>query len=167
MKILHGILATLLGLLGFSSCLKEDPDNPIICMYGTPTAHYVIKGKVVNPQGKGVSRVQVIVSEQEFAYAPRPGVILDEPRGIRPVHDTLYTDEQGKFETWQTYFPIDTIRYRLKINEDGCHPLYESDSLKVTFLKQDLSKGDGVWNLGKNIQEVKITLQPKKEDSHE
>lgn len=44
-RSLNWILTTLLGFLGFSSCEDngDDPGN-IICMYGTPTASYTIKG---------------------------------------------------------------------------------------------------------------------------
>lgn len=48
-RSLNWILTTLLGFLGFSSCEDngDDPGN-IICMYGTPTASYTIKGKVTD-----------------------------------------------------------------------------------------------------------------------
>ena len=50
-RSLNWILTTLLGFLGFSSCEDngDDPGN-IICMYGTPTASYTIKGKVTDPR---------------------------------------------------------------------------------------------------------------------
>ena len=63
-RSLNWILTTLLGFLGFSSCEDngDDPGN-IICMYGTPTASYTIKGKVTDQAGQALSDLQIIVSE--------------------------------------------------------------------------------------------------------
>ena len=70
-RSLNWILTTLLGFLGFSSCEDngDDPGN-IICMYGTPTASYTIKGKVTDQAGQALSDIQIIVSDMEFSYEP-------------------------------------------------------------------------------------------------
>ena len=65
-----------------------------------------------------------------------------------------------------TRFPIDTVKYNLKINPDENNPYYQADSLKVTFLRKDLQGGEG-WNRGNTTQEVKIILTPQKEEDHE
>ena len=137
-RSLNWILTTLLGFLGFSSCEDngDDPGN-IICMYGTPTASYTIKGKVTDQAGQALSDIQIIVSDMEFSYEPRPDFI-----------------------------PIDTVKYNLKINPDENNPYYQADSLKVTFLRKDLQGGEG-WNRGNTTQEVKIILTPQKEEDHE
>ena len=141
-RSLNWILTTLLGFLGFSSCEDngDDPGN-IICMYGTP-------------------------SDMEFSYEPRPDFIPDTPYGSHPVNDTLYSGKEGEFETRQAAFPIDTVKYNLKINPDENNPYYQADSLKVTFLRKDLQGGEG-WNRGNTTQEVKIILTPQKEEDHE
>ena len=76
-RSLNWILTTLLGFLGFSSCEDngDDPGN-IICMYGTPTASYTIKGKVTDQAGQALSDIQIIVSGQRY-------VILRKRRRIR------------------------------------------------------------------------------------
>lgn len=81
-RSLNWILTTLLGFLGFSSCEDngDDPGN-IICMYGTPTASYTIKGKVTDQAGQALSDIQIIVSDMEFSYEPRPDFIPDTPYG--------------------------------------------------------------------------------------
>lgn len=116
-RSLNWILTTLLGFLGFSSCEDngDDPGN-IICMYGTPTASYTIKGKVTDQAGQALSDIQIIVSDMEFSYEPRPDFIPDTPYGSHPVNDTLYSGKEGEFETRQAAFPIDTVKYNLKIN---------------------------------------------------
>lgn len=49
-SIIKSFLAGVISLLGFTSC--EDPAEPdgggTICMYGTPTAEYEIKGTVTD-----------------------------------------------------------------------------------------------------------------------
>ena len=149
-RSLNWILTTLLGFLGFSSCEDngDDPGN-IICMYGTPTASYTIKGKVTDQAGQALS-----------------DIIPDTPYGSHPVNDTLYSGKEGEFETRQAAFPIDTVKYNLKINPDENNPYYQADSLKVTFLRKDLQGGEG-WNRGNTTQEVKIILTPQKEEDHE
>ena len=146
-RSLNWILTTLLGFLGFSSCEDngDDPGN-IICMYGTPTASYTIKGKVTDQAGQALSDIQIIVSDMEFSYEPRPDFIPDTPYGSHPVNDT--------------------VKYNLKINPDENNPYYQADSLKVTFLRKDLQGGEG-WNRGNTTQEVKIILTPQKEEDHE
>ena len=60
-RSLNWILTTLLGFLGFSSCEDngDDPGN-IICMYGTPTASYTIKGKVTDQAGQALSDILIL-----------------------------------------------------------------------------------------------------------
>lgn len=166
-RSLNWILTTLLGFLGFSSCEEDNSGNDnIICMYGTPTASYTIKGKVTNQAGQALSDIQIIVSDMEFSYQSRPDFIPDTPYGSYPVNDTLYTGKEGEFETRQTAFPKDTVKYNLKVNLNGNNPHYQADSLKVTFLRKDLQEGEG-WNIGNATQEVKITLSPIKKENHE
>lgn len=49
--------ASLLSLLGFSSCDSEGGDEP--CLYGTPRATYNIKGKVIDTDGKPINGIKV------------------------------------------------------------------------------------------------------------
>lgn len=51
------ILLYLLGLLGFASCGKTEDPTP--AMYGTPTAEFTVKGRVVDPDGNPVENIRV------------------------------------------------------------------------------------------------------------
>lgn len=77
----------LLSLLGFSSCNKNEIDDPgnNICLYGTPTTHYIIKGKVTDTDGKPINGVKV---EANDTYDDRRRPLTDEP---------VYTDEKGEY----------------------------------------------------------------------
>lgn len=161
------LLSTLLACLGFASCDSEKGENPMICMYGTPTATFAIKGKVVNESGKALSGIQVVVPSLEFGFVSRPGVIPDHPNGTLPLRDTLYTTDDGQFVWHGGAFNYDTVRYHLQFNdirpvEDA--PLYLPDSLKVTFLATELKNGDGAWNRGYAEKKVEITLKEKKDE---
>ena len=72
-RSLNWILTTLLGFLGFSSCEDngDDPGN-IICMYGTPTASYTIKGKVTDQAGQALSDIQNSVTNPVLILSPIP-----------------------------------------------------------------------------------------------
>lgn len=75
-----------LSLLGFSSCNKNEIDDPgnNICLYGTPTTHYIIKGKVTDTDGKPINGVKV---EANDTYGDRR----------RPLTEPVYTDEKGEY----------------------------------------------------------------------
>lgn len=77
----------LLSLLGFSSCNKNEIDDPgnNICLYGPPTTHYIIKGKVTDTDGKPINGVKV---EANDTYDDRRRPLTDEP---------VYTDEKGEY----------------------------------------------------------------------
>lgn len=166
----HGmsyLLSSLLACLGFTSCDSEKGENPMICMYGTPTATFVIKGKVTDESGKGLPGIQVVVPNLEFGFVTRPGVILDHPNGTLPLCDTLYTQEDGQFAWHGAAFNYDTVRYNLRFNdlhavEDA--PFYQADSLKVTFLATELKNGDGAWNWGYAEKKIEVTLKEKKDE---
>lgn len=166
----HGtsyLLSSLLICLGFTSCENQEDENPQICMYGTPTAHFGVKGKVVNEKGEVLSGIQVVIPNLEFGYVHRPNVILDHYQGTVPVCDTLYTREDGRFTWLSAAFPSDTVRYNFKFREipaEGNVPLYQPDSLQVTFLKTELKGGDGAWNRGSAEKEIKIVLKEKENE---
>ena len=46
-RLTHYLVATLLGLLGFSACSDEE-ENDMVVEYGVPSADYIIKGSVTD-----------------------------------------------------------------------------------------------------------------------
>ena len=50
-KLLSGVLV----LLGFTACDSDGPGNEL-CEYGTPSADYQVKGKVLDQTGKPIKR---------------------------------------------------------------------------------------------------------------
>jgi len=98
-----GFFAMLLALLGIGGC-SEINNNENMLMYGTPTADWSVKGKVLDPDGKPVSGIQVILGNQ---YEDSPSVIYDVH--YRPI-DTLVTGSDGSYSYQKHGFPIEHLQ---------------------------------------------------------
>lgn len=167
-KSWNRLLSGLLMLLGFSACNWEDPENngpdPVICMYGTPTATFSIKGKVTNQDEQALAGIRVIVANRENCHKTTASFIPDNPVLSTPVNDTTYTDPEGKF-TWQGgAFPTDTIRYELQFQDADTtlnEPHYRADTVKVEFLGKDLiiNENGNPWNRGKAEKTIEVILK--------
>lgn len=62
-KLLSGVLV----LLGFTACDSDGPGNEL-CEYGTPSADYQVKGKVLDQTGKPIKGVQVVVKDLDAVF---------------------------------------------------------------------------------------------------
>jgi hypothetical protein len=94
-----GFISMLLALfgLGASGCI-------VPCMYGSPTADWTVRGKVLDEQGKGVPGLQVILGNR---YDNSEGVIYDQ--NYWPL-DTLTTGTDGTYQVDQGGFPINQLQ---------------------------------------------------------
>ena len=86
MRKLHYLL---LSALGFSAC-SENGDNPkkgddILCMYGTPTTEYIVKGKVTDDAGVPIKGI--VISSKDVSS-------FNDGSGLSAV-----TDDNGTFTT--------------------------------------------------------------------
>lgn len=88
--------ASLLSLLGFSSCDSEGGDEP--CLYGTPRATYNIKGKVIDTDGKPINGIKVQAGEMYDEYG-------------EPLIEPVYTNEDGEYTTTiqDAYMPVSAL----------------------------------------------------------
>lgn len=77
----------MMSFLGFSGATLLTSCFPL-CMYGTPTIEYQVKGRVLNEDGEGVEGIRIILSE------PEPG---DDKVYVNK--DTVYTDKNGAYAT--------------------------------------------------------------------
>ena len=83
-KLLTGInalIATLVSLLGFTSCGNLFVEYGVPVAYGTPSARWDVSGKVSDEENNPIENAQVIVR------SPKPG----------QIRDTLYSDEEGLY----------------------------------------------------------------------
>lgn len=86
-KFLHwynALAATLLSLLGFSSCGELGTDEP--CLYGSPTSSFHAKGNVTAEDGTPIQGIKAVVVDDyghDWAYRI----------------DSAYTDSKGNYVT--------------------------------------------------------------------
>ena len=151
------LFGSILSLLGFSGCEiiglgKEE--------YGQPHADFKVLGEVTDMDGKPIKGIRV-VSQRHWHLNNRPGVIYDENDGYLPT-DTLYTDENGKFEkafdSWDTIIVPSDVAY---IIED-----IDGEDNGGRFAKQELTgdvkqikKGDGRWYTGGYASEISVKMK--------
>lgn len=141
-------MSGMLAALGFVSCSSSDDNDPgeIICLYGTPTATFHVKGKVTNEsqqplQGKRVILKPLMSDGTEYDYH---------------FNDTLRTDADGSYDQTKHFNPIKSLRVVCD-DPDG---EYEADSTTVELKYKD---GDGEWNRGVAEAEADFTLKEKKQ----
>lgn len=161
------LLSTLLTVLGVTSCEEIDPEDMPL-MYGTPTASFSIKGKVENVRGQALSGVRVVIPYSENCQRTTENFIPDHLVIINEIRDTVYTNTEGRFEWRGGSFPSDTVRYELQFHD--IHPEAgrvecQVDTLKVSFLREDLKKTKGGdWDFGHAEKEITVILKDKEDE---
>lgn len=135
----------LLSLLGFSSCNKNEIDDPgnNICLYGTPTTHYIIKGKVTDTNGKPINGVKV---EANDTYDDRRRPLTDEP---------VYTDEKGEYSANAWGISSDGQGNILlevtfeDVDGEANGGTFANDTVRGKDMTiEKVKNGDGAWNRG-------------------
>ncbi len=132
-----GLFSLLLGLLGAgtSGCITP-------CMYGSPSADYSVKGKVIDENGKPIPGLQVVLAHR---YDNTDAVIYDE--NYLPI-DTLQTGTDGiyRLET-QTGFPISKLQVDVHdIDGEANGGAFNDAALVIRDI--DYSGGDKNWYAG-------------------
>jgi putative lipoprotein (rSAM/lipoprotein system) len=146
------MLAAALTALGFAGCLKDDPgEDHIKLMYGTPSATFKVKGKVVSAEsGTPVKNIRVVLVE------------VREGQEIIPYRlDTVYTHSGGEFSLANRTFPSEA-EFRVKLEDiDGEeNGLFESKNITVVFERPKFTNGTG-WYAGETEKDLKtVELEP-------
>lgn len=131
-----------LALLGFSC--SDDDDNGQLCMYGTPTAEFEIKGAVTTEDGKPVPDAEVRVTKREIPSA-------------RYVYDRDTTESDGSYNLkgYMSAFSENILKI-VCIPDDAS---LAADSVEVKLTKTE--GGDGAWIMGKGEATVDFKLKKK------
>lgn len=143
-RLMSGALAA----LGFVSCSTSDDDDNrgIICLYGTPTATFHVKGKVTDESRQPLQGKRVILKP-----------MINESDSYDPIYnDTLKTDAEGNYDRTRPFYPIKSLRVVCD-DPDG---KYEVDS---TTVELKYKGGDDAWDRGIAEAEADFTLKEKKE----
>lgn len=152
LKTSNRIYGYIIGLLGFSmgcqaceSGAKMYGSPPV--EYGTPTASYVISGKVTDAKNNPIKDINV-------------NVVLNNNSV-----EQISTKDNGEYRFENSSYTTD-LRYTITYQDiDGAENGGEfADQTKnVVFSSADFTGGDGNWNQGKAEKVVNVVLEEKAE----
>lgn len=132
-----------LAVLGFAAC-SEDSEEEMICMYGTPTGTFEIKGAVTaESDGDPVTGASIVVKRTD-CNAPLAAPAASDNRGNYTVKEEKAT-------------PFDKVR--VVCIPDAASGL-AADSVDVNLKYKDRDKNDS-WNVGKAESTVNFKLKAK------
>ena len=144
-KLTRWLCTLLLGVLGFTSCEKEDEIGDIPAAYGTPTADYIFEGVVTDQAGNPIKGIEVQI-DGSFERGT-----LRTLKHETAADGTYFTDiyKECGFVRSITYTDVDG-------EENGGE--FESQTVKLTDMdKLQLRKGEGWYNgVFKLSAEVKL-----------
>jgi len=132
----NAFIAILLSLLGFSaSC-----DSITRVEYGVPNADFIVKGTI----------------ESFDNTTPLPDI------KVKMGYDSVYTDQDGRYEVENSAFPQDQSFILEVTDEDGVtNGEYTAVDTVVVFSDPQFSGGSGNWYEGKTEKEVNVKLKPR------
>ena len=149
------VAAVILGLLGFSSCIKIGWGT---VEYGQPHADFKALGTVTDEAGKPIEGIRVAIRQHRH-YANTSDVIYDKNDWYED--DTLYTDDKGAYLLNRSVFaaPQDvTIVFE---DVDGEEHGGEFAPAKATPEVKRTKKGDKSWYGGTFEVEADARLMKK------
>ena len=154
-SIFRSLAATVLGLLGFSSCGWLGIG---VCMYGEPHADFKAIGTVKDNTGKPVEGIQVAVRQHRH-YENTSSVIYDQNDWFDS--DTVFTDSSGSFELTRSVFdaPNDVTVFFEDI--DGEENGGEFEKAEANPEVKRTKKGDKSWYGGAFETRADIVLKKK------
>ena len=146
-----GILSALLVLLGFSGCSTP------LAEYGSPSADYKVRGKIVSSKSPGIGIEGIEVSIiPKYRYDPEYGYpeehILKSNSGSNGDF-LIYEQRRG--------FPS---KYTVTIKDiDGeANGLFEDQTIEIEFKKEEYKGASGRWYEGlaeKDLGKIELTPQ--------
>lgn len=138
----RALTAMLLTVLGFSSCGKSaEGEDPTICLYGTPTSTFQVKGCITSEDNTPIEGIKAVV-----------GV---DYNGVDVYHqDSTYTDKQGNyvFAKKQAAGTPDNKYMKILLEDvdgEANGGTFANDTIKGDELTiEKTAKGDGTWDIG-------------------
>ena len=147
-----GIWSMVLALLGITSgCHYFEP----VCMYGSPSARYSVKGTVTDENGSPLQGIGVTISGMNTG--------ANEQEGF-PMADTLRTDAAGIYTLNTQNYPWEDLKIRTFDTDGEAHGgQFAPDSATVTgySFKKDKKDDDGWYEGEANIEVPDIKLKKK------
>lgn len=143
-----------LVVLGFSSCIKDDPVDE----YGVPSAKFKVKGKVVSKedQNTAIKDIRIVMIDD-----------VDESKiDYRLDGDTAYTNSNGLFEINTENFPLKKFKVKIQDIDGDKNGSFEDEERTIEFNDSDFQGGSGGWYKGEATKDMgTIKLSPKQKDN--
>ena len=126
--------------------------NPVPDMYGTPTADYEIKGKVLDADGDPVKGIKVNVQDDWHSAFTSQGT---ECQSL----------DNGDYSVRIKTFPTDKLHLIVQ-DIDGAENggEFEEKTVELDFSKIEYTGDKGAWYKGKKSLEQNIVLEEKVSD---
>ena len=152
-KYTNWILASLMGLFGFTGCRLFDPSAT---EYGVPSATYTVKGAVVN------EATEVPIAGIRVGYSPEmwdEDAFGSEPEYGRESNAFVLTDANGGFTLSGIMFPNKEILpvYIEDVDEEE-NGLFQSKMEKIDFSNATHSEKSDSWYNGEYTITTTIKL---------
>lgn len=142
LNLCRGLLA-LLGVAVVISC--EDNLGNAIVMYGSPTADYSVKGKVVNMNLEALKGIKVKPLYDN--YPPDSTSVTDAQGAFSIERKSLGGVEQDQFGKGQ---------YFVRLIVEDPSGVYNKDTVKVDLVQ--VKESDGWYRGGFEAKDAKITM---------
>lgn len=142
-RILKGqnrIIAFFMSVLGIgTACSFGGCEYGTPVEYGTPSATFVVNGKVSNEEGTGINGIRVVLRQ-----------------------DTALTNPNGQYEVETIDFPTDTD-FQIQFEDiDGTdNGEYQKLDTIVAFVDPEFTGGDDSWYEGETIKDFDVQLKNK------
>ena len=152
LKTYNALIVSLISILGFaSSC---DPLGGK-AMYGTPSANYIVKGKVATGANAPVAGIKVEMSTERNNGTERVSYLINSTSSAVGSGD-YKVNSGGEFPNDQTF--------KIKFTDiDGAlNGEFETLDTTIVFKDPKFTGGDGHWYQGQTEKEVNVKLKVKK-----
>lgn len=153
LKTYNALIVCLISFLGFaSSC---DSSEGIQAMYGTPSADFIVKGKVGNATNSPVAGIKVEMSKEVNNGTEKVSYLLNT---------TSSAESTGTYKvSGGGQSPVDqTFKIKFTDIDGALNGEYETLDTIVVFQDPKFTGGDGYWNQGQTEKEINVKLKPKK-----
>ena len=158
LKKINAIFVALLAFFGFSGCFLNEPK----CMYGSPTANYVIKGSVTDKTtGNAVPRIKVEVFSS-FTTVDGKKLIY--------VHHRDTSDVKGNFHIRSNTMIMNLNHASALFSDIDGKENGRFNDMIINLNRQDFVQtkpGDGGWHVGEFTKTLNVELTPREEYNEE
>ncbi|MDR0667124.1 MAG: radical SAM-associated putative lipoprotein [Prevotellaceae bacterium] len=149
-KILIIYNAAIAAILSLFGCTVNGPDE-----YGTPSADFVINGKVSSNTGQPVPEIAVTMRTEHYT----------DTAGNRlfSTIDSVATNSHGEYQiVAQSLWPEDHTFHVVFSDVDGAaNGSFADTTITVEFVDPAFSGGSGNWYAGQVQKELNVELSPK------